>query len=145
MSNGSQKAFHELTGAEQDAALRDDKALRLAVLAAAQRFTASYSPAEPRAIPVDLGASGEDMADELRERSENIGNALDAAFDRGADAYIRGGDRDDEAARYFDHPKLQAAFCEGWDEAAEWDDDDSFTCSMDRSMRDTHGVPGRDL
>lgn len=86
----------------------------------------------------------EDMADQLRERSENIDNALDAAFERGADAYSSDGDRDAEAA-HIDHPKLRKAFCEGWDEAEEWDDNDSFTCSMDPSMRDTHGVPGRDM
>lgn len=94
---------------------------------------------------VDLGADGEDMEDQLRVRSETIGAARDAAFERGADCYSAGGDRDAEAARYFDHPKLRQDFCDGWDEASEWDDDDSFTCSMDPSMRDTHGVPGRDL
>ena len=63
----------------------------------------------------------EDNADQLRERSENIGNALDAAYERGTDYFAEGqdqNDRDEAAARYFDHPKLQAAFCDGWNDVA---------------------------
>jgi hypothetical protein len=95
---------------------------------------------ELRARVVEL-ADPEDMADQLSERSENISNALDAAFERGQDAYDRFGDRDAIAAHYFDHVKLRAAFCDGWEDAASYDDDDSYCCSQDRSMRDTHGSP----
>ena len=87
-----------------------------------------------------------DNEDELRLRSESISEARDAAFDRGADAYSADGDAEAESLRHFpDHPTLQRDFMLGWEEAASWDDDDSFCCSQDSSMRDTHGLPGRDL
>lgn len=100
--------------------------------------------AEPRANHPELFDAGENAL-ALEERSEQIDATLDAAFERGQDAYCSGDDVDTEAARYFEHPRLQEAFREGWEDSASNDDDDSFCCSMDPSMRDTHGVPGRDL
>jgi hypothetical protein len=62
-----------------------------------------------------------DMEDELRERSENIANAREAAFERGMDYYApeqNTNDRDEAAARYYVHPKLRADFCDGWNTEA---------------------------
>jgi hypothetical protein len=76
---------------------------------------------ERRAQPVDLG-DPEVNADLLDERSERISDARDAAFERGQDYYAEGqseNDRDEAAARYFDHTKLQADFCEGWNTAKQ--------------------------
>lgn len=73
---------------------------------------------ECRAHLVEFGASGEDMEDDLHQRSENISNARDAAYDRGQDLYTPDGDRDLIAATYYDHPKLQNDFCDGWSDAA---------------------------
>jgi hypothetical protein len=59
-----------------------------------------------------------DMEDELRERSENISAALDAAFERGQDCYTPEGDLEATARAYYDHPKLRQAFGDGWSDAA---------------------------
>lgn len=76
-------------------------------LAMAERRREAFDPIDPR-----------DMEDDLRERSENISNARDAAYERGQDAYEADGDRDSLAAQYFDHPKLRADFCDGWNDVA---------------------------
>lgn len=62
-------------------------------------------------------ADPEDNDLALEERSENISAARDHAFDLGADAYSADGECDALAARYFDHPTLQADFKAGWDTA----------------------------
>jgi hypothetical protein len=69
-----------------------------------------------------------DMEDELRARSENISAARDAAFERGQEAYDMYGEgradpraRDVMAADYYDHPKLRADFCDGWETAKQED------------------------
>lgn len=89
----------------------------------------------------------QDMADQLAERSERIDNALDAAFEQGQE--------DCFSARQFDGVeegvvfrsytgRAATAYREGWAESAvemqEEIDDDSYCCSLDPSMRDTHGV-----
>lgn len=80
-------------------------------------------PPETRARPFEPGPGGQDLDDELAERSAAIGDALDAAFDRGQDDYRPDGNRDAEAALY-EHPKLREAFRNGWDiacrEEAQW-------------------------
>lgn len=52
------------------------------------------------------------------ERSEAIGAARDAAFERGMDAFSEVDDRDVLANMYFDHATLIADFKAGWDTAA---------------------------
>lgn len=58
-----------------------------------------------------------DMEDQLRERSENIDVALDAAYEKGHEEASLEQDRDACAAFWFEQPKLRVAFCDGWDNA----------------------------
>jgi hypothetical protein len=83
-------------------------------LAAAERRHEAFDPIDPR-----------DMEDDLRERSENISNARDAAYERGQECFDMYGPgrtdpraRDVMAADYYDHAKLRADFCDGWNDAA---------------------------
>jgi hypothetical protein len=83
-----------------------------------------------------------DMEDELRERSERIDLVLDAAYERGADAYTKDGDRDAEAERYYGHegapmhPKIRAAFYDGWADAMR----DDATLTIDDASRNNSYV-----
>lgn len=63
-------------------------------------------------------ADPEDQADQLSERSANIGAARDHAFELGIDEYAAGTDRDAHARRRFTHPTLIGDYCSGWDTAA---------------------------
>lgn len=86
----------------------------------------------------------QDMADQLAERSERIGAMRDAAFERGYEDYERDGDVE-VGAVLWNHPKLEQDYRDGWSEAQEHEEEmdaDSYACSLDPSMRDTHGTPG---
>ena len=83
-----------------------------------------YAAAEHRAELFEPGPSGAELEDELRDRSENIAAAREAAFERGQDYYEctqNTDDRDEAAARYYDKAKLQRDFCDGWDAALQDD------------------------
>lgn len=73
------------------------------------------SPYESGAFdPIDPA----DMEDELRERSESIDIARDAAFDRGYEEYTPGGDRLAAAQSFYpEHVVLRRDFADGWDDA----------------------------
>lgn len=77
-------------------------------LAMAEQRREAFDPIDPA-----------DMEDELRERSENIDNAREEAFERGQDDFEPAGNRDEMAARYYTHPKLQRDYKDGWDTQAQ--------------------------
>lgn len=71
---------------------------------------------------LDYPTDPADLEDELRERSENIIDARDNAYERGYEMATGPGDeidRDQYAEALFDHPRLQTDFRDGWDTAVQ--------------------------
>lgn len=126
--------------------LASDEEHRLAILEALRASLPRDSDSrldEPRAHLVEFGASGEDMEDDLRERSENINLAREDAYERGQDAYTADGNRDAMAAQYYDHPKLRTDFCDGWEDAKTESGDDCgphADARVRQAMGDATGV-----